>query len=232
MKKFVLIGGGEVGKANTEYETGNIDKEIVKMTGKEKPKFLFIGVASSFSDSYYDIMKKIYKELGCECSYLKKKNILNNPDIVETKILTADIIYIGGGDTIKLITEVKDYGIDKLLFKASNSGCVIAGISAGAILLAKSGLSDSLMLRGEAEDFSFVEGLGFLDFSISPHYHKDATRRNYLTREWQVKDKILGIDDCAALKIIDDDISVIKAKDGAGVYSVCVEEGKIIEKEI
>ena len=31
MKKLVLIGGGEIGKGQTSYETENIDKEIVKM---------------------------------------------------------------------------------------------------------------------------------------------------------------------------------------------------------
>ena len=28
MKKLVLIGGGEIGKGQTSYETENIDKEI------------------------------------------------------------------------------------------------------------------------------------------------------------------------------------------------------------
>ena len=29
MAKFVLIGGGDVGRGNTSYETYNIDKRIV-----------------------------------------------------------------------------------------------------------------------------------------------------------------------------------------------------------
>ena len=83
----MLIGGGNVGRGDTEYETSAIDKEIVKFSEKENPKFLFIGLASSFSDSYFKTIKKIYKELGCECSYLKKNNLINNPNIVEEKIL-------------------------------------------------------------------------------------------------------------------------------------------------
>ena len=75
MKKLVLIGGGDVGRGNTNYETELIDKEIVKMTNKETPNFLFIGLASSFSDSYYDTIKKVYQSFGCQTVYLKKKNI-------------------------------------------------------------------------------------------------------------------------------------------------------------
>ena len=102
MSKIVLIGGGNIGRGNTPYETKEIDEEIVKMTTKEHPNLLFVGLASSFSDSYYDTVKLIYKDLGCNCAYLKKKNIINNRDIVENKINTADIIYFCGGDTIKL----------------------------------------------------------------------------------------------------------------------------------
>ena len=112
----MLIGGGEVGRGSTKYETKEIDLEIVKMTEKKEPNFLFVGLASSFSDSYYDTMKKIYKELGCTCAYLKKKNIINNPDIVKKKINEADIIYFCGGDTIKLITDIKNYHLDILCF--------------------------------------------------------------------------------------------------------------------
>lgn len=91
MKKYFLVGGGKVGRGNTSYESEIIDKEVVKVSGKENPNLLFICLASSFSDSYYDTIKKIYKDLGCSIAYLKKKNIINNPQIVIDKINDADI---------------------------------------------------------------------------------------------------------------------------------------------
>jgi len=66
MGKFMLIGGGDVGRGRTNYETGLIDLEVVKMTQKDNPNFLFVGLASNFSDSYYDTMKKIYQESICK----------------------------------------------------------------------------------------------------------------------------------------------------------------------
>ena len=48
-----------------------IDEEIVKMSGKENPKVLFIGLASSVADSYYDYVKNIYKNFG-----KNKKNVV------------------------------------------------------------------------------------------------------------------------------------------------------------
>lgn len=229
--KLMLIGGGEVGRGNTTYETKEIDEEIVKMSEKENPNFLFIGLASSFSDSYYDTMKKIYKELGCTPVYLKKKNILNNPDIVKAKIGEADIIYICGGDTIKLINEIQEYEIDKLLFSAMERGAVLVGISAGAILLSRDGFSDAKILRGEALKHEFIEGLGFVDISFCPHYNSNPVKTDELKEALSGTEKqVYCLENCSALKIIDNHISVIKSKSESHAYLVS-NKHKFIEYE-
>ena len=231
MAKYMLIGGGEIGRGNTEYETARIDEEIVKMTGKEKPNFLFIGLASSFSDSYYDTMKKIYRELGCDCNYLKKKNILNNPDIVENKIKNADIIYVGGGDTVKLLDDLKNYGIDQLLANVSENA-VIAGLSAGAIMISKSGFSDSLILRGEANDYTFIEGLNFVDFDVCPHYSSGDRKEKLMESIKNSTNKVICLDDCCALKIENDKKTIISSCDNRNGYYCYYENGKFIEEKI
>lgn len=212
MAKFMLIGGGNVGRGNTEYETKNIDKEIVKMTEKESPNFLFIGLASNFSDSYYDTMKKIYKNLGCTCVYLKKKNILNNPDIVKKKIEDADIIYFCGGDSIKLINDIKEYHIDNLLREKINTkNIVFAGMSAGAILLSKLGYSDSLKIREESDKYEFIEGLNFLDLVFCPHYKKGEDKEQELKLDLkEQKNKVIAVEDKCAIKIVDNKYEIIK----------------------
>ena len=230
--KLMLIGGGEIGRGTTLYETKEIDEEIVKLSGKDKPKLLFIGLASNFADSYYDYVKNIYKELGCEPVYLKKKNVTNNPDIVKNKISEADIIYIGGGDTIKLMDTVKEYKIDELLKDARDRDCVIAGISAGAILLTKSGFSDSYILRGESEDYKFIDGLNFVNINICPHYHSNEKKQNDLENYLKNNNiEVYGLENCTALEIVNNEIKVIKSKKDANVY-LCKNESKFIENVI
>jgi dipeptidase E len=34
---------------------------------------------------------------------------------IENKILSSDIIYVGGGDTLKMMTLWRRYGVDKIL---------------------------------------------------------------------------------------------------------------------
>lgn len=230
--KLVLIGGGEIGKSGYAYETREIDCEIVKFSGKDNPNLLFIGFASSSSDSYYDLVKKIYTNLGCSCANLKRKNALNNPNIVEDKINNADIIYIGGGDTLKLMDDIYQFGIDKLLLSALNRGCVIAGISAGAILISKKGFSDSYILRGERDKYSFIDGLGFVDISICPHYHKYPNKDLELMEEVNnKKEDVYALENCTALKIEDENISVIRSMDDAKAYLISYND-KVIEKVI
>lgn len=231
MKKLVLIGGGDIGRGNTSYETKEIDEEIVKLTGIAKPNLLFIGLASSFSDSYYDTIKKIYRDLGCECAYLKKKNIINNPDIVKEKINKANIIYIGGGDTVKLINDIKEYKIDELLLEAYNRGCVLAGTSAGAILLSNSGYSDSYILRGESNKYEFIKGLGLTNINFCPHYHSSKEKDEELESDLkEFKEPVYCLENCTALEILDNNIKVIKAKENAKVFKLSYEDQlKIIE---
>lgn len=68
MKKIVAIGGGENGRIKSDgtckpYETYEIDEEIVNLTGKSKPNFLFIGhsqIIEEYELSYFETMKNIY----------------------------------------------------------------------------------------------------------------------------------------------------------------------------
>ena len=53
--KLFLIGNGSIGRKGKSNELELFDKIIVEKAKKEKPNFLFIGLASAFSDSYYDI---------------------------------------------------------------------------------------------------------------------------------------------------------------------------------
>ena len=146
----------------------------------------------------------------CNCSYLKKKNILNNPDIVKNKIKTADIIYFCGGDSIKLVNDLKEYKIDVLLKEAISDNTVIAGMSAGAIMLCKEGYSDSLKLRGEADKYKFVEGLNFLNIVFCPHYKIDSDKAKELREDLkEEKYKVVCVEDKCAIKIINNNYELI-----------------------
>lgn len=230
--KLMLIGGGDIGRGNTKYETKEIDEEIVRLSNKEKPNFLFIGLASCFADSYYKVIKDIYKKLGCETGKISNKT-LTHIEVIEEKIKNADIIYIGGGDTVKLANILKENGIDKMLKEKLNTNCVLAGISAGAIIYLKYGLSDTEIINNISNNYVKVDGLNFIDYMFVPHFSSDSKKKKDLEKVLKNnKDCIaLCVDNCAAIEIIDDNIKVIKSDENAKAYKA-VYKNKLYLEEI
>ena len=219
MKTCVLIGGGNNTDSRLPYENETIDKEIVKLVKKENPIFLFIGLASNNSDSNYDQIKKYYQKLNCHTEYLKKKNIINNPDIVKNKIQRADIIYIGGGDTIKLLDTIKEYKIEPLLRDAYEKGTILVGKSAGAILLSNKGFSDSYILRGEKDTYEFIDGLNFINVIICPHYHQEEKKTKELEQELlHEKKEVIGLENNTAIIFSDNKKRIITENDNNKVW--------------
>ena len=213
VKKLIAIGGGENGRlledgTKSKYETRLMDEEIVRLTNKKNPNYLFIVHAMSFSeeieDSYYNTMKKIYGDMfGCNCKCLKAKD-LTNIDYVKELVDWADIIYEGGGDTRLMLDLWKKTDFDKLLKDAWYNGKVICGISAGAVCWFNSCNSDT-----EDGGFESINCLDWFDLYVTPHADEDG---RYESSKNQLKDsKKIGImlSNCSAIEIIDDEYRII-----------------------
>ncbi len=229
--KLMLIGGGDIGRSNTKYETKEIDEKIVKLSNKENPNFLFIGLASNFSDSYYKVIKDIYKNLGCKTGKISNKT-LTHIEVVEEKIKNADIIYIGGGDTVKLVNILKENKIDKMLKEKLDTESVLVGISAGAISYLKSGLSDTEIINNISNNYVKVDGLGFIDYMFVPHFSSDSKKMEDLEKVLKNdKDSIaLCTDNCAAIEIIDGHINVVKSDIKAKAYKAVYKDKLYLEE--
>lgn len=211
MKKMVLIGGGENGRVDNgilyPYDTESIDREIIKLTNKDNPNFLFINHAFSNSieiqESYYQTMKKIYGDMfNCNCRDLKS-NELDNMDVVKEKIEWADIIYEGGGDTSSMIKLWRDKCFDKILYKAYTDGKVISGISAGAVCYFNSCNSDT------ENGFEVVDCLNWFNCFMTPHINENGRYKS--TKEQLEKNNLVGImlSNIAALEILDDKYRIL-----------------------
>lgn len=217
MKKIVAIGGGENGRIGSDgiarpYETANQDKEIIRLTGKDKPNFLLIAHSQKLENQqfYFDVMKDIYfGKYGCECKDLKSDK-LTDKEYVKELIDWADIIYEGGGNTLDMIKLWKETGFDKVLYKAWNNGKVMCGVSAGAICWFKECSSDSLKIKyGENNPLIKVDCLGFVDGLCVPH--ADEPNREDNAKELLKETNEVGIllSNCTALEIVDNKYRLI-----------------------
>lgn len=132
--KIVAIGGGEIGRFEKRVNTTAIDREIVRLSGKKAPRFLFIPTASSENEEYCAaIYKQFSEKLGCRVDILLLKNTDPDPEAIEKRLSKADIIYVGEGNTLSMMKCWRKYGVDKALRKAARRGAVLCGSSAGSI---------------------------------------------------------------------------------------------------
>lgn len=147
--------------------------EIVKLTGKERPKICFLPTASgdserriiSWYEQVHDLPIEPYVQGVWISSYRQDKTF-------EEVLLDMDAIIVGGGNTLNMIAIWKAQGIDVVLKKALEKGIILAGGSAGSLCWFENGTTDS-----RPKELSVVEGLGFLPYSHSPHYDKEEYRR-------------------------------------------------------
>jgi len=229
MKKIIAIGGGEIGRPGFPIETTKIDKEIIKLTNKKSPRLLFLPTASGDSESYFQTVEKYFgKKLKCKVNvlYLSKTNLSKSQ--VRDTILSSDIIYVGGGNTLKMIKVWKKLGIDKILKEAYEKGIVLSGLSAGAICWFKYGNSDSLKMNDSKAPLIKVSGLNLISALFCPHYDFEKYRRRELKKMMLKNSGIaIAIDNCCAIEIIDDILyRIISSKNSANAYRVFWSKGK------
>lgn len=220
MGKIIAIGGGEMGRPKEDgtgyypVETTPIDREILRLTGRLRPTLLFIPTASYDSQSYYEVAKKHFTQIGfssVDVLYLSDKTLTKRQ--VETSILSHDAIYVGGGNTLRMMNIWKKLGLDKMLRRALEQDIVLAGLSAGSICWFSFGNSDSRKSSSGSDKLIKVTGLGFIDALHCPHYDAEPFRQNDLKRMMKTSSKVaIALDNCSALEVVDGKYRIITSK--------------------
>jgi dipeptidase E len=232
--KIVAIGGGETGRREPYVRTTAIDREIVSLSGKKAPRFLFLPTASSGDDQYCAaIYKQFSRKLGCKVDILLLVNA--DPEYIEIKerILRADIIYVGEGNTLKMMKTWRRYGVDKALRAAARRGAVLCGSSAGSIAWFESGNSDSQKSESEPNRLIRVRGLGLIDTMVCPHYDAELHRRpSFRAMTRTARRASIGLDECCAIEVIDGSYRILSSVDGRGAYRVYWRGGEFVEEPI
>lgn len=203
MKRIVAIGGGEL----REKTTIKIDEYIARLAkeraGENRPNALFIPTASHDYMPYYNTFHKVYTGVF-NIKTDVALTVFKEPDIekLRAKFEKADVIYVGGGDTVFMIEHWKKSGLLPLIEEAYERGVILAGLSAGAICWFSDIYTDSAMVNGEeSEKYSMFSGLSWINGKISPHY--GARMLDFDKIVCYNYDCAYGIEDNAALVLED-----------------------------
>ncbi|MCX6825371.1 MAG: Type 1 glutamine amidotransferase-like domain-containing protein [candidate division SR1 bacterium] len=229
MTKIIAIGGGEV----REKTTLQIDKEIINFSGKKNPKLLFIPTASGDVEGYFEGIKKYFESLGCKVDVLYLIKNTPTKKEIEGKILSSDIIYVGGGNTLKMMSLRRKLGVDKILEKALKKNIVLSGLSAGSICWFKYGNSDSRKFTSESTQLIKVSGLNFIQALHCPHYDVEIHRQEDLKRMMKKSPLVaIAIENDCAIQIENNNYRIITSKKGAKAYKIYWKNNQHFKEEI
>jgi len=192
MSKIILGGGGD---DKVAYES---HKYFYESLGSEK-KVLYIPVAmdpakhpwASCMDWFYSGFK-VFGEVSV--NLLTEFNGLTNDFLSQ-----YDGIYVGGGNTFKLLKVFKDSGFDQLLRNYIENGGIYYGGSAGAIIMGKT-IDTATAFDPNDVALKDLTGLNFIDgFSIWPHY--DSNHEQMMIDWNKANGKVIGIGEDSAFVV-------------------------------
>ena len=224
MKVIIPIGGGNIENRTTEV----IDKYIISLINKENKKVLFIPTASGDFKSYIDKFKEYYTSLNCEVDTLLLLSTTND-NLIRSKIFSSDIIYIGGGNTAKMMRIFKRTHVNEYLKLAYEKGIILTGLSAGAMAYFTNGYSDSNRSTNINASLTEVKCLNLIPYCFCPHYNE--TERKSFDEFVKTKNfNGIALDDDCALIYIDEKIhGIIKSNINANGYFINNQTKQIID---
>jgi dipeptidase E len=218
MATIVPIGGGTFCDGAARFLTG--------LTGKERPRLLYIGTASAEDAS---TTLRIYDRFADMAEVSRLEFFPWPPADLRATILGADLIFVGGGNTANMLVIWRLHGVDALMREALEAEIVLTGSSAGGICWWEHGVTDSF-----GPQLASMDCLGFLPGSFCPHYDDEENRRPVYER--LLRDGLPGgyaADAGVGLHFVDGALQeVVACDEGSRAYRVELQAGSVVETPI
>lgn len=223
---IVAIGGGEIRSGETEA----FDRELVRLAAGRR--LLFIPTASDDAPEYVEVVREAYGALGCETEALLLCGRDGDEDRAVEKIKAADLIYVGGGNTKKLVHRWRELGVDRALKAHLAEGKPVGGISAGALCWFRVGNSDWPQFEGiPGVHTARLDCLGFVDLVLCPHTRDEGFRLGEFREMMRGERGVgVGLDDGCALQVRGDAYRILASIEGSVAHRLEWRDGELDER--
>ena len=229
-KTLICIGGGELRTKETLKIDGYIAEKAKARAAKEGRRAygLFIPTASHDSMPYFNSFRKTYTSV-----YDIKADValtvygeMNDEKIAE-KFAKADFIYVGGGDTVFMLSHWKKSGLLGHIRAAYDRGVPVCGLSAGAICWFDRMYTDSAAATQGLLPYAVYDGLGWIRGIISPHYNLRVLDFDKIIM--YNKQDAVALEDNSAIEIVNGEI--VRSLSCGGTAYRLHEEGETLIKD-
>lgn len=172
MGKYILFS------EPTENSVKKLSKELFgDGKGKTVAYMPSDGANSTPDNQFSDFWRKFTSDNDADFIYLDNSLREEGAEAEIGKMMKVDILLMSGGNTFILLDHLRKSGFDDAIKKfAKQPGKIIAGFSAGAIVLTPSIDTAEGLLPDPDENVVGLEdltALGLVDFEVYPHYEKD-----------------------------------------------------------
>ena len=201
--KLVLYSG---------YDEGNaaLDKALIRLTAKANPKVTFIPASHHVPDFEYHYFCETFSPLGVKDITVFHPDLPYSPQQARTAT-HVDMIYLGGGNTFHLLKSLRAHHFDKLLKQFVQRGGVLAGLSAGAIVMTPT-IATASYPSFDRDDNKVglrnMEAMNLVPFEIFPHYTPEPEYTKELKKQSKkISWPIYGVADGAGIVVLHDRIT-------------------------
>ena len=163
--RVIAIGGGGF----THQADPAMEDFILAQVPMARPRMGFVGAASQDDPVKTARFYERFAEVCATCSHLPMA-----ADATEAQrwVAALDIVYVGGGNTLRLVEHWRRQRIDQVMIAAARLGVLMAGVSAGASVWFDHALSDA-----GGDGLAPIGGIGLLAGSCCPHYSSEPQRK-------------------------------------------------------
>ena len=212
-KRLLLISN------STQHGGGYLDhveSEIREFLGAAR-RVLFVPFALFDQDAYVELARARFERIGYSLHSLHRER-----DILQA-VESADGVFVGGGNTFRLLNSLYSSGVMPTLRAQVARGIPYIGSSAGSIVACPSLKTTKDMPVVEPPSF---EALGLVDFQISPHYldpdplstHMGETQEQRIQQFLEENElPVVGLREGSFLRV-EGGSTVLKGKPGARVF--------------
>ncbi len=189
---LIAIGGGGA----THGTHPELDEFCLRFL-PERPRIGYVGIASNHDPAKFGHLSGAFHSRAGALSDLPKG--CSRQEAVGWAA-GLDLVYIGGGNPVRLTGQLSASGIHAAIFAASRRGTVIAGISAGAMCW-----FDRFLWRSPGDGLQLARGLGLVPGVMTPHSLTEPDRLGHLAGLISAGDmsSAIAVDDGAALVLKD-----------------------------
>lgn len=211
MKERIYLAGG-----GNERDSAKLDGRFVQeLRDRGISRLIYLPIA--LRPERYESAAKWFK--GIFENRVPQIDVLTD---LSSKDIERDIsesgIYIGGGNAVRLLTQIRESGFDRRLVDFIKNGGVVYGGSAGAIILGKD-------IRTAPETKNVVlesyNGLGVLNgYSVTCHYDRtENSKMNYLVVSQQINSPIIAITEKGGVIVQNNQIDIIGDQEVSILYN-------------